>query len=168
MTTPGQQCHDPATDVIHAVMAAMRAVFTPKSECPPLGGGSEKVWFFAGEGAPIDVVNCNQPFLWVRLASRYRSDMFPDLAVSLNPCGSQDVLSLEVGVARCAITDEASLEEYTDEARVGLDDSWRLNKVPCIVSGSLGNAHQVGSDTVVPYGPEGGILMWTSTLFVSV
>lgn len=159
-------CHDPATDVIHAVLAAMRSVFSPTASCPPLGGGGEKVWFFAGEGAPIEEVNCGQPFLWVRLASRYRSQDFPDPYVPMNPCGSQEVIVVECGVARCAVTGEGTYDQYADEARVSLDDSWRLSKVGCLVTGQLPDA-QVGTDTVIPYGPEGGIIAWSTTLYVS-
>jgi hypothetical protein len=165
MTNPA--CYDPATEVIHTVLAAMRAVFSPTSECPPLGGGSTKVWFFAGEGAPISEVNCNDPMLWVRLASRYRSEMFPDHTMVPTPCGGMQVLVVEVGVARCALADEGSIDEYTDEARIGLDDCWRLGKVACLVAGDL-PAQQVGSDTITPYGPEGGIIAWTTTLYISV
>lgn len=167
MTTPSQQCHDPATEVIHAVLAAMRAVFSPTAACPPLGGGSDKVWFFAGEGAPIEEVNCAQPFLWVRLTSRYRSDSFPEPAVLMNPCGNQEVLVVEVGAARCAVTGDGTFDQYNDEARVGLDDSWRLNKVACVVAGQL-TGNQVGCDTITPYGPEGGIVAWSTTLYVSI
>jgi hypothetical protein len=164
MTSPA--CHDPATDVIHAVMAAMRAVFSTKSECPPLGGGSDKVWLFAGEGAPLDEVNCNQPYLWVRVGSRFKSEVFPEPSVIIGPCGAQEVIVVEVGVGRCALTGDPTLDQYTDEARVGLDDSWRLSKIPCLVAGSL-DGHQVGCDTIVPYGPEGGIIAWTTTMFIS-
>ena len=162
------ECTDPASYIIQIVREAMAMVFSPTSECPPLGGGSEKIWFFAADGAPINEVDCNNPFLWVRLASRFRTGQFPNPQAIVSPCGSPEAISVECGVARCATTEEASLDQYADEAAISLDDSWRLNKIPCLVSGMLGGENNVAHETVTPYGPEGGVIAWTTTLFISI
>jgi hypothetical protein len=161
-------CQDPASPVIQSIIAVMRALFSPTSDCPPLGGGSDRVWFLAGEGAPIEEVNCDQPFLWVRLASRYHSEFFPDASLVVPPCGAPEVLVVEVGVARCASMDDPNFDAYTNEAAVSLDDCWRLSRMQCAVSGHLNGEHQVGADTINPYGPEGGVIAWMSTLYISV
>lgn len=162
------ECTDPASEIIQAVRKCMATIFSPTSDCPPLGGGTTKVWFFAGDAAPINEVDCNNPFLWVRLASRHRSSQFPDPEMMFSPCGTPEVITVEVGVARCALMDEATFDEYQDEAAISLDDSWRLNKLPCCVSGELNNEHSVGYEAITPYGPEGGIIAWVTTLYISV
>ena len=161
-------CVDPASAVIQTVLAIMRDLFSPKSSCPPLGGGSERVWFLAGDCAPIEEVNCSQPFLWVRLAARYHSEGFPDVSVVVSPCGAPEVLVVEVGVARCASMEDPNFDDYTNEAAVSLDDCWRLSRMQCALARELNNEHQVGADTITPYGPEGGVIAWTSTLDISV
>lgn len=162
-------CTDPASAVIDSVIAAMKTVFSPTSDCPPVGGGSTTVQFFAGEGAPIDEVNCDSPMLWVRLAGRYRSEIFPDPSMTLSPCAATEVITVEIGVARCASVEvQLTAAQYAQEAETSLDDSWRIGKVMCLVSGTLSNDHQVGTDVVSPYGPEGGVVVWTSNLYISI
>jgi hypothetical protein len=166
---PVPVCDDPASEVINAVMNAMRAVFSPTAACPPIGGGSTVVRFFAGEGAPISDVLCDSPYLWVRLAARFRSNIFPEPAMNLNPCGSTEVITVEIGVARCALMDESPTDaQYAREAEISLDDSWRLGKVMCLTMGLLKNERQIGGDMIIPVGPEGGIIAWTSSIYISI
>ena len=159
---------DPASEVVTAIITTMKAVFSDGSESPPVGGGSNKVLFFAGEGAPIEEISCDQPLLWARLVSRYRSDAFPEPSTILSPCGGQEVIVVEIGVARCSmIGGDATPDQYAAEAEISLDDSWRIGRVMCALKGVL-SSHQLGSDMVNPYGPEGGIIAWMSTIYVSV
>ena len=72
---------------------------------------------------------------------------------------------LEVGVARCADLDSSV---KATEAEVALDDTWRISKALCLVSGQLQAEHQVGYDSIVPYGPEGGVIAWTALVYISV
>ena len=160
-------CTDPASEAITVVINAMKTVYAPGSDCPPLGGSATAVSFFAGDGAPIDEVNCEHPLLWVRLASRHRSEMFPEPSVTTFPCGSLDVITVEIGVARCAdMAPTAAI--HATEAEIALDDTWRISKAMCLASSHLKKDHLVGSDAIVPYGPEGGIIAWTSSIYISV
>lgn len=165
MTEP--YCVDPASNAITTLITAMKAVFSPDADCPPIGGGSEDVYFYAGEGAPIDEVGCESPFLWVRLAARYRSEVFPDPSVTVSPCGALEVITVELGVARC-VSMEPTKESDRREAVISLDDSWRLGKAMCTASATLSSNHQVGTDMINPYGPQGGVVAWSSNIYISV
>lgn len=160
-------CTDPASEVVTIVMNSLRSLYAPGLDCPPLGGTTTKVSFFAGEGAPIDEVICDSPLLWVRLASRHRSEVFPDPSVTTFPCGALDVITMELGVARCADMDPTPSIQAT-EAEIALDDTWRLTKAMCLAAGQLKKDHHVGTDTINPYGPEGGVVAWTTNMFISV
>jgi hypothetical protein len=168
------ECVDTASEVINAFIVAMREAFDPESVCPPDGGGSTDVRFFAGDAAPAaawdahaDGAGCSQPFLWVRVVQRYRSKEFPAPMV-VTDCDLPRVMEVEVGVARCAVTDEQpTWEQYTDEANVSLDDSWRIEKALCRVRGLLNkNDYRVGAGSITPYGPEGGLIAWSGVAFV--
>ena len=162
-------CIDPASKVIDATIAAMKALFDPKSECPPMGGGSTTVRFYAGEGAFFDEFECNQPLLWVRLNSRFRSEVFPEHAVVPTPCGAGEVITLEVGVARCSLYGgDITPKEAAKEAEISLDDTWRLNKVGCTTYGILDGLHQYGQEPVGAWGPEGGVIAWATLLYFAL
>lgn len=166
MTSPA--CTDPASAVITTVMSSLAALFNPNSDCPPAGGGSTDVRFFAGDGAPIDEVSCDSPFLWVRLASRFRSEQFPEPSITLSPCGGFEVIQVEIGVARCAAMDTGiTRNQYATEAETSLDDSWRIGKTLCLIRGLLTD-HQIGADMVNPYGPEGGVIAWSTNIYISI
>ena len=67
-------CTDPASEVVTVAMAVLREVFDPASPCPPDGGGTTTVRFFASDGGlPYWDGTCREPFLWVRVQQRYRS-----------------------------------------------------------------------------------------------
>jgi hypothetical protein len=162
-------CTDPASAVIDAVIATMKILFDPKSDCPPIGGGSTTVRFYAGEGAFLDEFECNQPLLWVRFNSRYRSESFPDNSMVLSPCGAGEVITVEVGVARCSMYGgDITAKQSAKESEISLDDTWRLNKVACVLKGQLDATHQVGQESVVAWGPEGGIVAWATMLYISL
>lgn len=176
MTAPTPKCEDQASDIITDVMNVVRLVFDPESECPPVGGGSKDVRFFAWAGAPmaawdahtVNGESCDQPFLWVRLDMRYRTMSFPEETPNLGSCAGQPVVVLEVGVGRCS-----TMEAQTDwgvvarEAEIGLDDSWRIERIMCAATKRLGaKGFQVSTESILPYGPEGGISAWSGMIRV--
>lgn len=176
MTTPVPVCTDDASAIVDAYVRAMKLVFSPTSECPPVGGGSTDVRFFAGMAPPTDAWDahsdggegCDNPFLWVRIMRRYRSLNFPTPTASVEACSAPRVLAIEIGVGRCAVTDaEPEWTQYAHEAEVSLDDSWRIEKALCVAAGILrGDNRPVGIDTIEPYGPEGGIIGWTGAAYI--
>lgn len=173
----GSPCHDSASDVVDAFITAMREVFDPTSACPPDGGGSTAVRFFAGDGdLPASLMpnagsgDCD-PLLWVRVAHRFRSRTteFPAAYVADTPCTDLTrVLAVEVGVGRCSTMEaEPDWDLLATEAEVSLDDSWRIEKVLCAVSARLrSKTRAVATDTVAPFGPSGGVIAWTGMAYV--
>lgn len=175
MITDGAEC------IVNAAIAALKAAFSPTSSQPPLGGGTDVVRFFAGEATPTSYVDMHisecacggDPFIWVRLLRRYRSQTFPQPYVGNDPCGSPVVVALEVGVARCAVmsAEGCSWEELAQEAEVSMDDSWRIELALCTAANRMRNTEcsdAVAIDVIAPYGPEGGIIAWTGTLYARV
>lgn len=168
-------CVDPVSDVINTMLSALRDAFDPAGPCPSDAKETPTVRFFVADVAPTEAwnahtnsVGCSEPFLWVRAVRRYRSQQFPAPTVNVNPCSLHRVIVLEVGVARCAVVDpEPSWDEYAIEAEASLDDSFRLEKALCRSLNSLKQDHQVGSDAIVPFGPEGGVIGWTTQAYIS-
>lgn len=167
---------DPASGVVNAFIDALRVVFNPDQVCPPDGGGTTTVRFFAAEGPPIEVWNahnngCREPFVWVRVVTRYRSLSFPSPAVDSNSCGLPRVVVIEVGIARCSVTgDRVKWTEYAREAEISLDDSWRIEQALCVAATALRDKEftAVGTDSITPYGPEGGIYAWSALAYVQI
>lgn len=167
-------CTDPATEIVASCVTAMLWSFDPEGPCPPAGGGSTAVRFFAGDIAPPSVWNtfsdesgCKGPFLWVRAMQRYRTKQFPEPAIT-GPCEGLRVLPVELGVARCALTEESpTWEELDDEADVSLDDSWHIEQALCKLRQLLNKGdYKIATGTVDPYGPTGGIIQWTGLAYV--
>jgi len=166
------ECQDGAVDVIGEVSVALWSAFGSDSPCPT--DSAPTVRFFAGDGPPLEAWNahssggCDEPFLWVRVVRRYRTAGFPEPTTNVNPCGLSRVVVLEVGVARCALMDpQATWAEYADEANLSLADSRRMEIALCVAMSSLiRKDHQVGTDVILPFGPEGGVLGWTSQVYV--
>lgn len=168
---------DPAFAAVTTVMNVMREVFGPDGAGqPPVGGGVDRVHFVTGEGAQWDPLigrdeygdSCDPAFVWVRQVSRYRTVAFPE-PTSVNPCGGMTVLALELGVGRCVNIDPLpNYEAIAKEAEWGLDDSFRLNLVACILGGEdgLGSDVQLAVDPIMPEGPEGGGVVWTTTVYI--
>ncbi|MBV9919269.1 MAG: hypothetical protein JOY78_00220 [Pseudonocardia sp.] len=166
MSSP--DCVDGASAVIDVITAALKTVFDPQCACPPVGGGSTTVRFMGGDGVVLEP-DCESPFLWVRLAMRFRSEIFPDPSATLNPCYSQEVIHVEIGAARCAtMTPETDWSVQAQEAEISFDDSWRLSRALCGIYATLKDSHRIGYDTVTPYGPEGGVTAWSSTIIVGL
>lgn len=170
---------DPSFSVITTLMTVVRAVMDPDSEYPPVGGGTTKVHLVSGEGAAWDPMagrygdeddtdQCPNPFVWVRLVSRYRSTNFPEATVQAG-CAGVSVLAMEVGIGRCVDIDAAVDWKTTAiEAEWGLDDAFRLDKIACVTAGQLGNKALVAFDPAVPEGPEGGGIVWTTTIYIGI
>lgn len=171
---------DPAAEVINTFMDALRAWFPVGGPCPPVGGGTATVRFFAtdGGGLPWEPTAKEPVFLWLRLAGRYRStaQVFPESfrgALSACRSGSFTAIGVEVGVERCtsmqddgSCGDWATLEFEADRSR---DDSYRLFKALCLAEQQLsGPERLVAIDTVEPRGPEGGVIGWTGMAYVQV
>lgn len=157
----------------------MRAAFTDESASPPLGGGSDTVRLFAGDMLPIaawnshsDDLGCDHPFLWVRLARRFRTDPFPAPTLDSAPCGLPVGIVIEVGVARCAVVDmEPSWDDYAREAEVSVDDSWRVELALCRAAKTIvsdGCGINTAADIIFPIGPEGGVIAWAGNLHVQL
>lgn len=168
--------------IINQIICAMREAFDPNSSYPPLGGGSTIIRTFAGDATPlaavdlhINDVDCgNAPFLWVRLVRRYRSQTFPNPYVGKDGCASQRVVAVEVGVARCAVIETGDGPKWADlatEAEISLDDSGRIELAMCRAFALMQKdqcSDMQAADAVIPYGPEGGVIAWTGTLYAAV
>lgn len=170
---------DPAMPLIDEVSAAMHEMFRADVACPPLVGGVKVVRFFAGDAPPLAAWDshvsqgCEEPFVWVRAVRRYRSRTFPNPTVATE-CSDDylRVIAIEVGVGFCAVTEqEPKWSEYQREAEISMDVGWRMELALCIASGQIKKKadvqQHVGLDTIVPYGPEGGVIAWTSQLYAS-
>lgn len=166
MTAP----EDAAIYVVNAFVGAMKAAFNPDDAIqPPLGGGSTVVRFVAGEVLPLQMwdahaigIGCNEPLLWVRLASQYRSKNFPEPTVDIEACPLPRVVRIEVGVGRCSTIPENGIADWkaiAREAEISLDDRWRLDLALCAAKGFLPN-NAFATDSIVPSGPEGGVTAW--------
>ena len=173
--------HDGADCILNSVIRALKEAFSPTSASPPIGGGTERVRVFAGEAPPLSAVDMhlddcgcgNDPFVWVRLMRRYRSQTFPQAYVGDNGCAAPRVVAIEIGVARCAAVFQESCDwtAYESEAEVSLDDSARIELALCRAASLMKRGEcsdAVALDAVVPYGPEGGIIAWIGTLYARV
>jgi hypothetical protein len=104
---------------------------------------------------------------WVRLDSRYRSDSFPEQSAAVWPCTGIEVISLELGLARCAGLDD-SWSVQARESEIALDDAWHMSRAVCLIGAQLKGDRLVGAEAISPYGPEGGLIVWSTTLYVSI
>lgn len=172
---------DPAHAVVVAFIAALKLAFNPDDPvAPPAGGGTKDVRFFAGDAPALAAFdahaggngeNCGEPFVWVRVMRRYRSKVFPAPIVdSAAGCGTARVVAIEVGIGRCAVADaQPTWEQYDTEADVSLDDSFRIEIALCLAATALRKETlRVATDTISPYGPEGGVIAWTATAYVEL
>lgn len=177
MTSP--QCPtDPVSDIVNVFTTAMRQLFDPDQDCPPLGKGSKDVRFFAGDDSALLAWEPGKGcpvFLWVRVPRRFRSrlNQFPAAFVGNRDCRAADVVrvvEIEVGVARCATVDTpAKWDKLESENEISLDDSWRIERVLKVALCELQGAKRAfASDTVGPSGPEGGVMAWTGVAYVQM
>lgn len=172
---------DPAHAVVAVFIDALRRAFNPDDAVsPPSGGGTRNIRFFAGDApalaafdAHVQGDNCGEPFVWVRVVRRYRSDpdKFPAPMVDTAAgCVSMRVVAVEIGVARCAVVDlQPTWEQYDTEADTLLEDSYRIELALCIAARRLRDyEHTVGTDTIEPYGPEGGVIAQMAKAYVDL
>ncbi|QFP94640.1 hypothetical protein I5G59_gp20 [Mycobacterium phage LilMcDreamy] len=161
---------DPAIEVVSVVMDAVGEAFaTPTGPAPT-------VRFFAGDGPALSAWDshasqgCAEPFIWVLASRRYRSQTFPAPSIDTNPCGLIRVLQLQVGVGRCVNVDEIpNWSAMESEAARSLADSYAIEQALCSAAKHLGDlGAQTGVDTLLPYGPEGGVTAWTGVIYVSL
>jgi hypothetical protein len=159
-----------------AVIGALTDAFRPGSSFPP-AEPSDQVHFFAGEGpamaawnAHTDQPGCDEPFLWVRIMRRYRTQSLPNPTTDTNPCSWPRAVAVEVGVGRCAVTEEnPDWSDYELEAATSLEDSWRIEQALCVAAARLQADHYtVALDEIAPYGPEGGVVAWTGILYIQL
>lgn len=168
--------------VINKAICAMKEAFDPAASYPPIGGGSTVVRTFAGDATPLAAVNMhigdvscgNDPFLWVRLVRRYRSQTFPTPYVGPDGCLAQRAVAVEVGVARCAVIEAGEGTDWTalaEEAEISVDDSGRIELALCRAAALMKTAKCSDAqaiDAIVPYGPDGGVIAWTGTLYAAI
>ena len=174
---------DPSTCVINAVIGALRENFLPSSADPPMGTGTDNVHLFGGDVFPIEAwdyfrgpenAGCDERFIWVRLVRRYRSREFPTPYLGADSCGVPVAIAVEVGVARCSVvltTESCDWDCYATEAEIGLDDGWRIECALATASARIRDAYcsaAVALDSVQPFGPEGGVVAWTSVLYAQL
>jgi hypothetical protein len=60
---------------------------------------------------------------------------------------------------------------YESEAEISLDDSARLELAMCRAAALMKAANcsdMVALDIVTPFGPDGGVIAWTGTLYARV
>ncbi|WP_280248807.1 hypothetical protein [Nocardia abscessus] len=162
---------DKAVTVIGLVVEQLRVFFAPDSARPPLGGGTETVHVLAGDTvvpppwlAGDDQDSCADcgPYLWVRLARRWRTKNFPEESAAAG-CDIGRAITVEVGIARCHPLEGTPLE-LEEHAACQWDDSWRIENALCRAMRAAEEA-QAATDTVVgagePFGPDGLVLVWT-------
>ncbi|MBV9871738.1 MAG: hypothetical protein JO214_14050 [Frankiaceae bacterium] len=170
---------DPALEVVAAARTALLDWFKPDSAVPARVGTTTTVRAFAGDGAPLTAwdshasESCSEPFVWTRLMRRYRSQTFPSPTIDTSPCKLPRVVAVEIGVGWCAYVpepDRVIAAEYEKEAEISGDTSWRMEEALCMASALLrqdDGSRQVGTDTIAPYGPEGGVIAWTGVLYAT-
>lgn len=171
---------DKAVRVLGLVVEHVGAWFAPGQAVPPLGGGTEIVNVLAGErvvpppwlvGGDDDEPSCADcgPYLWVRLARRWRTGgstpgrtaVFPD-ALAAAGCGTARAITVEVGIARCHPLD-GTPQELEQHAAIQWDDGWRIDNALCAAMRAAENV-EAASHTAIgdgePYGPEGLVTAW--------
>ena len=176
----GPVTHDPVLPAIGIVMGALQDAYSPASSFPPVKG-TDTVHFFAGQAAATAVWNpsaaaltdwadtsgCEEPFLWVRLDTRYHAGVLPNHVVETT-CDTPRAVAVEVGVGRCAVIDlQPSWDDYDTEAALSLEDSWRLECAKRAAAARLRAANYiVALEDVVAFGPEGGIIGWSGMIHI--
>lgn len=167
---------DPLQEVVDIVKTAVLSSFNPDSEFPPAGGGSTTCRVVAGDVVALEMwdahaqgTDCAEPFLWERVMRRFRSKTLFSPTIAL-ACDTARVVEIEIGVARCsALRAEPDWDELAVEAEISLDDCFRVEVALCRAQTALKDAgFTSGTNTIVPYGPEGGVVAWRGTLFVSL
>jgi hypothetical protein len=148
---------------------------------PPLGGGTTTVWHLSGdviapppwvigEDGTCETCDGCGPYLWMRLAQRWRQGQSQNMTASaavIPKCGQARGVTIEVGIARCHPLD-GDPEVYQNKGLVLLDDSWRLDLALCAAlkeAERLDIAKETGVGTGSPEGPEGMVLTWAQSAY---
>ncbi|ADD81128.1 gp23 [Rhodococcus phage ReqiPine5] len=174
--------HDPLSCAVDHTIYSLKRLFANDSPDPPLGGGTDDVKFFHADEIPLAWFNAHlggdcddaDPFIWVRVISRYKSSNFP--APDLGGACSQNAAEIEVGIGRCSYLGEdgdVDFDKLRTEANISLDDSRRIEKALCLASARMlkaGNqcANNTARDIVVPIGPDGGVVGWSASIYVQL
>lgn len=162
--------------IVSAARDSLLAAFNPADAIqPPDGGGSGVCRVIAGNAIALELweahavgSKCQEPFLWVRVRRRFRTDKFPTPTIDVTNCTTPEVVELEIGIGRCTkISERVDWKQQQIEAHISLDDSWRMGLAACLFRDKLPN-QDVGVGTTNPYGPEGGVVGWITTLFASI
>ncbi|WP_280505828.1 hypothetical protein [Nocardia farcinica] len=165
--------------VLGLAVEKLRAVFSPSHANPPLGGGTDDVYLLAGDTVvpPPWLVGDDEdtscegcgPYLWVRLARRWRTERFPVEAV-VGKCGTSKAITIEAGIARCHPLD-GTLAELEHHAAVQWDDSHRIDAALCAAMKAAKAADVIteyGLGAGVPVGPEGLVAVWLQPAYVEL
>lgn len=170
---------DPAVAAVGIVIGALADAYDPASSFPP-AAGTNTVRFFAGDGPATAVWNphteevepfgCDHPFLWVRVARRFRTSTFPEPDEGIDDCPKPRVIVVEVGVARCAVIAlQPSWDDYENEAVASLEDSWRIETALCAARVRLHELdYLTATGDISPTGPEGGIIAWSAVITIQI
>ena len=176
---------DPALPLLVHTTEALATLFGPSDDCPPLIGSTENVRTIAGDGLPLEAWDahkgggrkgggCAEPFIWQRVRRRYRSTNFPHPAISTSPCAALRVIELELGVGWCAEIGsergQVAWERLDAEATKSMDVAWRLEEALCLAAKKISDDEEgrhTGTDTLVPYGPDAGVIAWSGILYAS-
>jgi hypothetical protein len=172
MPTPSNR----VIDIVVAAQTAMLKAFNPTDAIqPPLGGGSEMCRVIIGAAVALELwdahavgTNCKEPFMWVRLHRRFHSQQFPAPVIDTTTCTLPEVVELEIGIGRCSkVSEVIDWKNQALEGAVALDDSWRMSLAACLFRDIL-STQDVGIGTTNPFGPEGGVVGWITTLFAAI
>ncbi|QWY84367.1 hypothetical protein SEA_KNOCKER_25 [Mycobacterium phage Knocker] len=166
---------DNVRHIVETAQAVMLEFFGERDVAPAVVGTVKEVRLFAGDGIPLAAWNsiggCGDVFAWVRVLRRYRTRAFPAPTIDAAPCGLPKAVAIEVGVASCASMEEQPRwSDYEREAVESMDTAWRIEEALCVMSKRLkadDSERNTGTDTVVPYGPDGGVLAWTGILYAT-
>lgn len=174
---------DEAILVVNTFIAALLDAFNPADSIqPPLGGGGAAVHFLSGEVVALELFdaqaigsNCSDPFLWVRAVDRFRWRDFPApyTGALAGDCEYPSAMTVEMGIARCTSLDASgstiNWAKIGEEARIGLDDSWRIQLALCAAVPQLHKQSRlVAIRPVIPQGPAAGVQAWATVTTVSL
>lgn len=172
---------DAAVTVLGLAVEKLRAVFSPIHANPPIGGGTDTVYLLAGDtvvpppwliGDPDDPdASCEGcgPYLWVRLARRWRTANFPHEQVS-GKCGTAKAITIEAGIARCHPLD-GTPEELEHHAAIQWDDSHRIDVALCSAMKAAKDAEVIteyGLGAGIPIGPDGMVAIWLAPAYAEL
>lgn len=179
---------DPAVTIMGLIEEELLRYFDPDPPAPyaaPIGGGTTLVWKLAGDqtgvtpppwvGPDDTLVGQCSPYLWMRLAGRWRqgqSVQTTPAAVMVPSCSRPRGVTVEVGIGRCHPLDIDTPPEVMEQhAHVQWDDSWRIDNALCQAmrrAEELEVVTETGVGPGEPIGPEGLVLTWTQSAYAQL